>query len=203
MRQSETISDINNSLIDINTVTQQVTDASIDTATAATNLDEKIDFLRQKLAFFNTKMSTIPSANELIKGSMIGRTANMQRLVNVGHSQIKYNEGEIIIKEGDNDATSSMFIVMEGLVDAYKNYGEYNQVYLATLEAGSVVGEMALFLKEPRIATIVAKSNVKMLEIKQDDMRKFIDDNPDIAYTLVETLCIRLSNLLKSLDVKS
>ena len=200
-QQSEAISDINSSMVNINSTTQQATDASLDTAAAATKLDGQIDFLRQKLSFFKTKLQTVPSTKEIFRSNMISQPANIQRLISVGHSQLSFTEGEIIIREGD-DTALSMFIVLEGQVDVFKSYGKSNAIYLATLEPGSIVGEMALFLNEPRTATIVAKSNVKMLEVKHDNMYKFIDDNPDIAYALVETLCIRLNNLLKSLSVE-
>ena len=198
-QQSDAISDINSRLTDINLITQNATDASVDTAAAASKLDGQIDFLRQKLSFFKTKMQTLPSADDLLKSNMVCHLDNVQRFINIGHSQLEYSSGDIIIREGDDEALS-MFIVLEGMVNVFKNYGKPNHLLLATLEPGSIVGEMALFLNEPRTATIVAKDNVKMLEIKHDNMYEFIDENPDIAYSLVENLCMRLSSLLKSLS---
>lgn len=199
MQQSEAISGINSSMTDINDVTERATNASVDTAQAATELDGEIGFLRQKLSFFKTNMQTLPSANELFRNNMVGNIADIKQLVHIGHSQPVYCAGEVIIKEGD-DTALCMYVVLEGTVDVYKNYGASSEVFLASLKEGSIIGEMALFLNEPRSATIVAKTDVKLLEVRHDNMHKFIDENPDIAYTLVETLCIRLNNLLKTLN---
>ena len=199
-QQSEAISSINTSMTELGSVTQRAADASVDTSQAAAELDAEIEFLRQKLSFFKTNMQTLPSSSDVYKNNTVGSIANINKLMHVGHSQVKFDAGDIVIQEGD-DESQSMYVVLEGVIEVYKNHGAPNQILLATLEPGSIIGEMALFLKEPRTATIVAKTNAKLIEIKQDNMHSFIDENPDIAYTMIETLCLRLNNLLKRLNV--
>ena len=201
-RQSAAITGINKSLAEINDVTRQATDASLNTAAAATELDGQIDFLRQKLAFFKTSLHTLPTENELIARNLIGISPDIQRMVDVAYAQTTCKNGDIIIREGDT-ADHSMFIVMDGFVDVYKNYGKTSQVHLATISQGNIVGEMALFLKEPRTATIVARDGAKLLEVRQESMYKFIDDYPDIAYTMIESLCSRLLGLLRTLGLEN
>jgi CRP-like cAMP-binding protein len=60
---------------------------------------------------------------------------------------------------------------------------------------------MALFLKEPRTATVTAKTDVIALEINNQSLTTVMETNPLFAQALVETLCTRLRNLLVEFDM--
>jgi CRP-like cAMP-binding protein len=99
-----------------------------------------------------------------------------------------------IIKEG-GDTPYSMFIILSGAVDVYKNHGDYDEVIIATLEPGDFFGEMSLFLLEPRSATIIAKVETIALEINPDNALKIIGNYPEIPYNMIKTLCKRVQTL--------
>ena len=196
--QSGTISEINNSVTQISEVAKDASAASVNTSDAAHELDSQVEILRQKLAFFKTGVYTLPTMKEIMSGASEVIPINIGGLKNANYSKINFKDGEIIIKEGDEKA-DSMYIVLEGSVEVCKSKGRRDETILATLKQGSIVGEMAMFLKQPRSATVVAKGATVMLEINNTNMNQFINDNPNIAYKLIETLCSRLNNLLKGL----
>ena len=193
--QVNALHEINASMKQLNSIAQNALETSADTASASSNLNSHAEILHKKLSFFKTKLHTLPTVSEMLKGATVSNLVNTAGLKNVAHVKRSYNPGDIIIREGD-ELASSMFIVIEGSVDVYKAYGKANEMLLATLPPGSIVGEMALFLNAPRTATVIANDGAQLLEITHDDMFKFIDDNPQVAHQMVETLCLRLNNLL-------
>ena len=77
-----------------------------------------------------------------------------------------FKAGKVIIQDGDTEA-DSMYIVLKGRVGVYKNHGKPNETLVTTLEPGDFFGEMALFLNEPRMATVAAQEDVLTLEINR------------------------------------
>lgn len=197
LQQTQAISDINVGLMQINRVVQGKAIISEDAAQAAKELDAQVYILNEKLAFFQTrlampKISTIwKEATETVPESQI--------LVNIPGTQKSYNAGEIIIYEGDVDA-KSMFFVLNGIVAVYKAFGKANEMLLSTLKPGDLFGEISLFLDEPRTASVVAQENTMVVEIKEHDMYELMKGNPDVAYSVVATLCARLRNMLLVLE---
>ena len=76
---------------------------------------------------------------------------------------IKYQTGEIIIKEGDEDET--MYYILLGSVKVIKQ----NKL-LTILQNSTLIGEMATLLKEKRTASIIsyATNNTTLISFKID-----------------------------------
>ncbi len=74
---------------------------------------------------------------------------------------IKYQTGEIIIKEGDEDET--MYYILLGSVKVVKQ----NKL-LTILQNGTLIGEMATLLKEKRTASIISSTNTAIISFKID-----------------------------------
>jgi len=70
---------------------------------------------------------------------------------------------------------------------------------LATVKAGSVLGEMALITGAPRSATAIAQGTVETFELSRADVEKLAASKPKIAEELVEYCRKRLiANLLRT-----
>lgn len=77
----------------------------------------------------------------------------------------EYKSGQVIFKDGDPGQT--MFIILEGKVEITKLLGDQKTI-LATLDKGSIFGEMAIIDREPRSATATTISDTMMLEISRE-----------------------------------
>ncbi len=77
----------------------------------------------------------------------------------------EYKPGQVIFKDGDPGQT--MFIILEGKVEITKLLGDQKTI-LATLDKGSIFGEMAIIDREPRSATATTVSDTMMLEISRE-----------------------------------
>jgi len=107
---------------------------------------------------------------------------------------IKYPKHNEIIKEGDT-THYNMYIILSGGVRVVKSYGEPGQTVLSTLGVGDAFGEMSMFLKQPRSASVVAFKDSVLLEITEDKILEIIGSNPKLLYGLIKTLCERIDHL--------
>jgi len=107
-----------------------------------------------------------------------------------------YPEGTVIIEE-DTEDSFSMFILLQGSVSVYKNFRKPSEKLLASLGPGDFFGEMSLFLKQPRSATIVTKENVLALEMTSDNVLVVLKSHPDLSVAIMKALCKRMSDTKK------
>lgn len=106
----------------------------------------------------------------------------------------KYNKNDIIVTENDT-SNEEMFILLTGKVLVVKNYGQKNQINLNEIYPGNIFGEMSLFCKQPRSATIVATEDVTVVSITAANSLYFFKRNTDVTFQMFETLCNRVAKL--------
>lgn len=101
-----------------------------------------------------------------------------------------FRNGEVIIKEGDTGF--SFFQILEGGAFVYAGFGKDDQIKLATLEEGEYFGEMAILEEYPRSATIIAKGNVRVLEIHESELHSYLEEDPGRIVKLMKHLSDRV-----------
>ena len=103
-----------------------------------------------------------------------------------------YHDGDVIIRQGD--IGDCMYVIQEGRVEIVLE-GQRQDSTLTILETGDFFGEMALFDKDVRSATVRAVGSAKVLTVdKKSLMRRFLED-PSLAFRLVETMSKRIRDL--------
>lgn len=122
--------------------------------------------------------------------------------------EVKFNEGETIMQEGEIGDT--MYIMVKGEVEVSKNltmkFGEEEykstEKILSRLSSNdhAVFGEMALIGKETRSASIIARSECILLEIKRDNFINLVISNPDTGVKILLRLCELLTTRLRKSD---
>ncbi len=78
-----------------------------------------------------------------------------------------YEEGEIIVSEGDEG--NSMFIIVEGTCEVFKTVND-EKTHLRELGSGDVLGEIAVFTKRRRTASVRALTPVTAVQISRDQI---------------------------------
>jgi cAMP-dependent protein kinase regulator len=81
----------------------------------------------------------------------------------------RFADEEVIIREGERG--ESFFLIADGEVLVKRDIDDDDGgVTLAHLHRGSVFGEMALISDDPRHASVIAKGDVDVLEIRRSDL---------------------------------
>ena len=103
-----------------------------------------------------------------------------------------YRDGEDIIRQGNTG--DSMYVVQTGRVEVVQSSGSGEQ-HLAFLETGDFFGEMAVFEKEVRSATVRAAGESRVLKIDKKTLLRRIREDPLLAVNLLKTMSHRIRDL--------
>ena len=95
-------------------------------------------------------------------------------------------KGQVLFREGDHGDT--MYLVRRGtLIISKAVTGKVDQV-LARFGAGEFFGEMALFDRAPRSATVQADTDTTLLALDRQHLEHLIEVNPRAAVEFFEAL---------------
>jgi flavin-dependent dehydrogenase len=103
-----------------------------------------------------------------------------------------YKAGEAIIRQGE--AGDCMFVIQSGQAEVVKE-GDGREMRLAVLGPGDFFGEMAIFEKDLRSATVRALGEVRVLTIDQAMFLRKIRDDPSLAFRIMEKMSNRIREL--------
>ncbi|NNJ64325.1 MAG: cyclic nucleotide-binding domain-containing protein [Xanthomonadales bacterium] len=104
-----------------------------------------------------------------------------------------YRDGEDIILQGETG--DSMYVVQSGRVEVLQNSETGGEQHLAFLDAGDFFGEMAVFEKEVRSATVRAAGEARVLRIDKKMLLRRIREDPLLAVNLLKTMSHRIREL--------
>lgn len=104
-----------------------------------------------------------------------------------------YRDGEVIIRQGSTG--DSMYVIQGGRVEVLQNSDNADEQHLAFLERGDFFGEMAVFEKETRSATVRASGEARILKIDKKTLLTRIRDDPLLAVNLLKTMSHRIRDL--------
>jgi CRP-like cAMP-binding protein len=103
-----------------------------------------------------------------------------------------YKHGEVLCREGDKG--DHMYIIQRGTAEVVTSNGDH-ETSLATLSEGAIIGEMAIFEKEPRSATVRAVGEVLALTVDKKNLLRRVSEDPTLAFRLIRTLSERVRRL--------
>lgn len=104
----------------------------------------------------------------------------------------QYRDGEIIVRQGDSG--DCLYVVQAGKVEVVQEH-DGQEVQLAVLEESDFFGEGSLFDRETRSATVRALGDVRVLTVDKKTLLRRIQEDPTLAYRIIETLCHRIRGL--------
>jgi len=106
---------------------------------------------------------------------------------------IPFAAGQTIFKEGDH--ADLMYVIQSGEVEV-----RYNGHQIETLGEGNIFGEMSLISEEPRAATVVALTEVRLVPI---DLKRFmflVEETPYFAVQVMRIMSSRIKKMLARIE---
>lgn len=107
-----------------------------------------------------------------------------------------YQDGDVIIKEGDKG--SQMYIIKSGAAKVTKK-SDKGEITLATLSSGDFFGEMALFDRAPRSATVSAVGETRVIVLHAGNFLYRIRQDPTLVFEMVQKMSKRIRRLNEQL----
>jgi len=103
-----------------------------------------------------------------------------------------YRDGEVIVRQGE--AGDCMYVIQTGQVEALQEK-EGKEVRLAVLGDGDVFGEMALFERAARSATVRALGDVRVLTVDKRTFLRRVHEDPSLAFRIMQKMSYRIREL--------
>ena len=108
-----------------------------------------------------------------------------------------YQAGETIVRQGEPG--QCMYVIQSGQVVVAQEKAQ-SEVPLAVLNKGDFFGEMALFEREARSATVRALTDSRVLTVDKRTFLRRIQEDPSLAFRMVETMSRRIRDLDKEIS---
>jgi len=106
-----------------------------------------------------------------------------------------YNDREVIVRQGETG--ECMYEILEGTVEVLREKNGH-EICLAVLSKGDFFGEMAIFEREARSATVRAMGEVRAITIDKKTLLRRISEDPSLAFRILE----KMANRIRELDVE-
>ena len=107
-----------------------------------------------------------------------------------------YEDGEIIVRMGD--IGNCMHIMQSGEADVILD-PDGKSAPVSVLTAGDAFGEMALFTKETRAATVRARGRARVLTVDKRQFLRRVHEDPSLAFSILLKLSLRIQELDREL----
>lgn len=110
---------------------------------------------------------------------------HIQDLLPPTEQRVPFKPGQAIFKEGDFG--DFMYVLLEGTVEVLvhgKSVGAFQPV--------EVFGEMAIIDPQPRSASVVAKTNCKLVRVNRPRFLVLVQNTPEFALHLMQMLVDRI-----------
>ena len=103
-----------------------------------------------------------------------------------------YHAGDAIVREGE--IGDCMYVIQSGRAEVtHSSNGQ--EVRLAVLEAGDIFGEMAIFQKEKRSATVRALTDVRVITVDKRIFLRRVHEDPSFVFPILRKMSQRIRDL--------
>lgn len=115
------------------------------------------------------------------------------------HATVRsYKKNTVIVNKGDE--TSSLYIIIEGNLNAYIEDNHGKELILSKMGTGEAFGELSLLSNIERSASVITTTAAKLAIISKDVFMDFLSKNPTIAFNIIQSLISRIHNLTENVS---
>ncbi len=100
-------------------------------------------------------------------------------------SEDRYEPGDVIVREGGR--TETLFVVLSGTAKVVRNGRT-----VARRSEGEFFGEISMIDLRPRVASVVADTQMRCLVLYHHDLRRLVTGDAQVAWNLLQTLAGRV-----------
>jgi len=105
-----------------------------------------------------------------------------------------YPAETVIFRQGEEGGM--MFVIVDGKMQILRTLNGLDQV-LASRGPGDFVGEMAIIESAPRSATLLTKTDARVLAIDGATFKGILHERPDVSFAVLQSVSRRLREMLE------
>ena len=114
---------------------------------------------------------------------------HLRALAQLAHRET-FAAGQTIIQMDEYGST--MYVIRSGRVQVMRDVPGSEPIVLATLGPGEYFGELSIFDREVRSATVLAVEDTETLTMGRYDIVRMVNHSPEMALALLKSLSARL-----------
>jgi len=103
-----------------------------------------------------------------------------------------YRDGEVVCRQGEPG--DCLFVIQEGQLEVIREE-DGTETLLRVAGKDELLGEMVIFHRWVRSATVRARGPARVLTLDKRNFLKRIDEDPSLAFRIVETMSRRVREL--------
>ena len=107
-----------------------------------------------------------------------------------------FKDGETIVKQGD--VGDSMYVIQEGKAEVIQ-VRDGQECRVGVLGKDDFFGEMSIFERETRSATVRAKGDVRVITVDKKTLLSRISQDPSMAFRMLQKMSSRIRTMNDSL----
>jgi CRP/FNR family transcriptional regulator len=115
--------------------------------------------------------------------------AELERIAQVAVRR-HYPATSVILREGD--AGDTCYVMRSGRARIMREHSDGRAITLTNVGPGEIFGELAMFGGEVRSATVETLEEVEAVAILADDLKRILNEHPEISVKLLEALAKKL-----------
>lgn len=104
----------------------------------------------------------------------------------------EYADREVICRQGE--VGDCMYMIQDGQAVVLREEGG-SEVVLGKVGAGDIIGEMAIFDRQPRSATVRAEGKARVLTLDKRSFLRRVHEDPSLAYRILQKMSLRIRTL--------
>jgi CRP/FNR family transcriptional regulator, cyclic AMP receptor protein len=136
---------------------------------------------------------------QLRKVNIFSKLTDSQLLTFDGFfSEEEISKDTIFINQDDSPAKA--YLIIDGAVRIYRITDEGDEITLGFKGNGEIIGEMALLDGKPRSAFVKTIKDTLFYTLRRDHFLSIINQNPQIALNLINSLTVTIRNMDKMLE---
>lgn len=113
----------------------------------------------------------------------------------------RYSAGQMIFNQGDQ--SDAMYIVADGHVNIHLPGEGSRRISLKDISRGEFFGELSLFDDQPRSASVLATTDVDLLELSRKTLSDYMENRPRAAMAVLRTMAGRLRQTNEILSARA
>lgn len=152
-------------------------------------------------------LDAVEQRDELLERELIGELRQVEFLKSLPEEDLRvllptiavrqFGAGEILVRQGDQGDT--LYIIRSGVVDVIGHTSDGNSRLLNKLSAADYFGEASLMTGEPRTADIRAATDVEVIEMDREGLRRLFKEHPEAATQISQIVAERMEDRIKKL----
>lgn len=111
------------------------------------------------------------------------------KLLAFGSQRLRFDDGALLFRQGED--ADAAYLIVDGDVDVLVT-GPDDEMLVARMGPGSVIGEMGVLCDAHRTATVRARGEILALRIPGDVFREMLQEFPGMALAVMRDLAGRL-----------